>query len=81
MIIYVLIQYYFFKQNVEDLALQKPVCFKTQPPQFLRLCYEMSAEMVKDRTKRVRSVELLHNQIKRVKTNVLGEEFLIVYSF
>lgn len=41
----------------------------------------MSAEMVKDRTKCIISVELLHKKIKSVKTNVLGEEFLIVYFF
>lgn len=41
----------------------------------------MNAKIIKDRTKCIISAELLHNQIKRVKTNVLGEEFLIVYSF
>lgn len=42
---------------------------------------KLNAKMVKDRTKCAISAELLHNQIKRVKTNVLGGEFLIVYSF
>lgn len=41
----------------------------------------MSAEMVKDRTKCIISVELLHKKIKSVKTNVLAEEFLIVFFF
>lgn len=80
-IIYVLIQYYFFNRILNTWHyLQNSVCFKTEP-QFTSLCSEMSAEMVKGRTKCIISVELLNNQIKRVKTDVLGEEFLIVYSF
>lgn len=69
----------FFKQNFENLALQKAVCFKTQLPQFTSLCSKMNARIIKDRC--VISAGLLHNQIKRVKTNALGEEFFIVYAF
>lgn len=41
----------------------------------------MNAKKVKDRIKCVLSAVLLYNQIKRVKTNALVEEFLIVYAF
>lgn len=41
----------------------------------------MNAEEVKDRIKCGLSAILLYNQIKRLKTNAPGEEFLIVYAF
>jgi len=41
----------------------------------------MNATKVKDWIKCVLNAVLLYNQIKRVKTNAFGEEFLIVYAF